>query len=516
LQLAIFNSCDGLGLAYALEELALPQMLVMREPVPDVVAVAFLKGFLQAFSQGRSLFAATREARERLEGLEGQFPCASWLPTIYQHSVQTPITWQSLKSPSPERRTQHQPLASLLIACVVACMVIMARTLGLMESLELKAYDHFMALRPPLVQTDDRFVAILIDEEDIQYQINNGLQGPGSLSDAALLQILEKVDPYQPRAIGLDIFHDFPFEPAVASYIQNHENFFAVCQLSAPESKLVGIKPPPNIPTGQVGFVNFPLDSDHIVRRQLLGASPDENCLTEHSLSFLMAWQGLTSPELSQPQFSRPDENKLIIQAGKFRHTFRKLQFNSGGYHLPYKEAQGYQILTNYRKSYIPSYSLRTLLSLEESDLKNLVKDKLLLIGVDKKNVDRHVTPLNLRAHDTLPGILIHLQMSKNIISSVLEDDDSIIWLPEAIDNIWILVWSVTGGLIVVLVNSLQRRVIALFLSQTILCGIAFYALVENVWIPLIPATLGCLTAYFLIGYQGAITPWLAKVQFPK
>jgi hypothetical protein len=47
LQLAIFNSCDGLGLAYELEQLHIPQMIVMREPVPDKVAQEFLNYFLK-------------------------------------------------------------------------------------------------------------------------------------------------------------------------------------------------------------------------------------------------------------------------------------------------------------------------------------------------------------------------------------------------------------------------------------------------------------------------------------
>ncbi len=43
LQLAIFNSCDGLGLAYQLEDLHIPYIIVMREPVEDKVAREFLK-----------------------------------------------------------------------------------------------------------------------------------------------------------------------------------------------------------------------------------------------------------------------------------------------------------------------------------------------------------------------------------------------------------------------------------------------------------------------------------------
>lgn len=64
LQLAIFNSCDGLGLARELQDLHIPQIIVMREPVPDLVAQEFLRHFLVAFSSGQSLYAAVRFARE--------------------------------------------------------------------------------------------------------------------------------------------------------------------------------------------------------------------------------------------------------------------------------------------------------------------------------------------------------------------------------------------------------------------------------------------------------------------
>lgn len=45
LKLAVFNSCDGLGLAHSLADLHIPQVIVMREPVPDVVAQEFLRYF---------------------------------------------------------------------------------------------------------------------------------------------------------------------------------------------------------------------------------------------------------------------------------------------------------------------------------------------------------------------------------------------------------------------------------------------------------------------------------------
>lgn len=88
LQLAIFNSCDGLGLAVNLADLHIPQMIVMREPIPDTVAQEFLKSFLTAFANRKSLYQSVREAREKLQGLEDRFPCATWLPVIFQNPAE--------------------------------------------------------------------------------------------------------------------------------------------------------------------------------------------------------------------------------------------------------------------------------------------------------------------------------------------------------------------------------------------------------------------------------------------
>ncbi|MFP4122623.1 MAG: substrate-binding domain-containing protein [Coleofasciculus sp.] len=96
LQLAIFNSCDGLGLANELQRLNIPQMIVMREPVPDKFAQEFLRYFLESFSRGKSLYTSVREAREKLHDLsdiERRFPGASLLPVICQNPTVLPVKW---------------------------------------------------------------------------------------------------------------------------------------------------------------------------------------------------------------------------------------------------------------------------------------------------------------------------------------------------------------------------------------------------------------------------------------
>ncbi|MCL2934435.1 MAG: CHAT domain-containing protein, partial [Trichodesmium sp. MAG_R03] len=55
LYLAIFNSCNGLGIASKLAELRLPQSIVMKESIPDKMAIHFLEYFLKSFSRDEPL-----------------------------------------------------------------------------------------------------------------------------------------------------------------------------------------------------------------------------------------------------------------------------------------------------------------------------------------------------------------------------------------------------------------------------------------------------------------------------
>jgi uncharacterized protein YjbI with pentapeptide repeats len=106
LKLAIFNSCDGLGLADYLADLQIPQTIVMREPVPDPVAHVFLQNFLAAFSENQPLYKSIRIAREQLQALEDNYPCATWLPVIYQNPAASSLNWSDLWQPQ-EAQTSH-------------------------------------------------------------------------------------------------------------------------------------------------------------------------------------------------------------------------------------------------------------------------------------------------------------------------------------------------------------------------------------------------------------------------
>ncbi|MDB9496830.1 CHASE2 domain-containing protein [Spirulina major CS-329] len=128
LQIAIFNACDGLGLAWDLDSLPIPHLIVMREPVPDRVAQAFLDYFLQSYAAGQSFPMAVREARERLQGLETDYVCASWLPVTFRHPAIAPPSWHQLGG--KQQPALHSGLITLVFTNLVNSTVLKNQLTG--------------------------------------------------------------------------------------------------------------------------------------------------------------------------------------------------------------------------------------------------------------------------------------------------------------------------------------------------------------------------------------------------
>ncbi|MBD2344136.1 CHAT domain-containing protein [Anabaena subtropica] len=119
LQLAIFNSCDGLGLANQLTELSLPYCIVMREMVESSVARELLRHFLAAFVKDRSLYASMNAARQQLQ--KKFEPGKSWLPVIVANPLAKELTWNRLFS---ERRLswQWEMVLAIVAIAVLVCL----------------------------------------------------------------------------------------------------------------------------------------------------------------------------------------------------------------------------------------------------------------------------------------------------------------------------------------------------------------------------------------------------------
>ncbi len=512
LQLAIFNSCDGLGLAYELDEVGLPYMIVMREPIPDPVAQSFLKGFLNAFSQGQSLFEATREARERLEGVEGNYPCASWLPIVYQNPSRPKLYWHTLQGkidsdPNPVSQTPL-PISSTLrwrdkiqpvfVTLVVTSLIIGLRMLGILQPLELKAYDHLLRAQPEFYEQNDRIVVVAVNQGAIDYQEEVDLkEADRSLSDGALLQLLETVEPYQPAVIGFDIIHDYAFSPELLAYFEKNDQFIAICRSSIYKSDLPGKTPPPNLSIQKIGFSNFPIDSDSVLRRQLFGMDQTIICPADKSFSFQVALGYLSHITGRTVEWNLRGDYVEIEGT-----TFKKIEPTTGGYQLSAKNSEGFQILTNFRRSNPNKIFLEEILLMadrEPQKLREKIEGKIIFIGVTIPKEDDHKTPYTLDATASEPGIMVHARMTNSILNSVLDNQSPIYWWPDYIEMLWIALWALVGCIFA----GLFQNKILVFMASIFLIGmqyfICWYSLSIGFWIPLIPVNLSIIIAISLM-----------------
>lgn len=514
LKLAIFNSCDGIGLARNLADLNIPQMIVMREPIPDLVAQEFLKNFLSAFAFGKTLYAAVREARSKLQGLENDFPCASWLPVICQNPTTVPVTWQELCGSSSDNKSLDIDATKsdinnkffdkgstgiistpkcnlwtvLLMSVIIAASTLCLRYLGILQTAELQTLDQMLRLRPKQEQ-DSRLLVVEITEKDIQSYQQEIVRGTKSIPDYKLAELLHKIKQYKPRVIGLDIYRDSldpeqPNQKNLADKLKA-DTVFVICKGKDSKFDPQGVKPPENVPLERQGFTDGIEDSDYIVRRQILMMAQEISspCQTPYSLNFQLAYRYLSAENI------QVNVNKDNIKFAD-KVLYRLKPGRSGGYQKGV-DLGGFQILVNYRDSNFQKVSLEDIFNDKVNP--DLVKDKVILIGVTANTVsDTWLTPYSfVQQPKRTPGVFIQAQMVSQIISAVLDQRVLLsVWAYWG-DMLWVLGWSLISGLIIWRIDSPIGQGCTIVATVIFLYGVCTVIVsIYGVWIPFVPSAL--------------------------
>ncbi len=532
LKLAIFNSCDGLGIARQLNDLSIPQMIIMREVVPDEVAQEFLKKFLECFSQGDSFTLAVKTARQYLQKLEKDFyPCATWLPVIYGDGIIP--NWDELyEPPPPEPQQPQQPsftifrkrfshresksfvlLGSLLLGILSCSLVISARNDQLLQPLELISFDFLMRSRP-VEKPDDRLLIIKINPED---QAKYGTDSQ-SISNENLAQLLTKLNPNDnnPSLIVLGLIrrfskHKYTQPESLIKIFQESKNLISQCELGFNEDKR-GNPPDPYSQQNFVGFSDIPMDDDGITRTQFLTHPIPQNvnfpqpCESQVSLSFKVAGLYLMS---HKEKIKNKDGEFNFFEQSYQNKPFRlgqvkiyQINAYSGGYN--YRNTNligGYQIFLNYRSLKNPKNIASTISLTDVLENKidpSLIKNKIVMIGTEKNldgKPDVYPTP-----YGNMLGIVIQSHMISQILSAVMDERPLIQWWTQKAENIWIFILVSLGGIIAWLFH---RKLTILLggVALILLLGCTYILLLSGFWIPLTPSALS-----LILGLVGTLT----------
>lgn len=397
-------------------------------------------------------------------------------------NISSPLNKQLKNKPQYRLRKLFSFAATSLAS---TSLVMLMRFLGILQPLELGAFDHLMRFRLmpflPKENIDSRILVVEITEEDTR-------RYGYPIEDNTLAQLLEKLEQAKPRVVGIDLHRHQPRghgrEGLINSFRKN-QNFFTVCSYSSSDKNY---GPPPEFlesqMTMQLGFSDVIEDVDGVTRLNLLSYAPSlataaSTCSTPYSLSFLLGFNFLYKEGIYPIETNKDEE----WQFGNV--VFNKLTNRFGGYqNLGLRT----QILINYRSS--PPGQKTTLIDVLEGTIDSeLIRDRIVLIGVTNPSArENFKTPYGM-----MSGVWINAYMTSQILSAVL-DKRPLIWvLPQwrdfqSGDFLWVLVWSSLGGLLICTQPLRQRTVLMSTTVGSVLWCVCFLLLLKGGWVPFIPS----------------------------
>jgi CHASE2 domain-containing sensor protein len=525
LQLAIFNSCDGIGLAHQLANergVAMPHLVFMREKLPDAVSPQFLQQFLTAFISNQSLYASVQQAQHVLhDDWEKAYPCASWLPVVCPNPLLETPTWHSLSSDIQKRQQRRSIFKTLAGSLVIVAIVGGLRASGILQDLELLHYDVMMEHKPLAEKVDERLVVITIDKDDMDYQDQQNMKRAfvgktnkkRSLAGQALSQLLKKITPYQPRVIALDLQRPIAAAedyPPLAEQLKKTPNFIGICYDRGQ------VVPPPELAGQQAGFSDVVFDihsptEPALIRRYLYQAqfNPQKSPCSakvknsDYKSSFALSIVDyyLEKDPSKRRKISEID-GTLHLNAGN--NSLTSL-LNATGPYSRFKDMQealsGKQVMLDFRRvssannaeaieRIAPSISLREVLgsNFEATSF----RDKIVLIGVTESEKDYFLTPFNKNPMEAISGVYLHAQAVSQLLDHFIQGKPPIKFLLLWQEAFWVMGWSIGGGLYGwkfgrPLSFILANGVAVIFLGGS--CLLLFNILL--VWVPIVPTAIG-------------------------
>ena len=354
--------------------------------------------------------------------------------------------------------------------------------LGIFQFLELSTLDRWFRLRPPEVK-EERIVVVTISESDI----NKIGQWP--ISDQKLSNLIKNINQQQPRAIGLDLYRDLPITPGTEELnevLRSTPNLIGI-------EKAVGetVQPSPILKEQeQVALADLVIDFDNRVRRALLSIQLDDDQI-KLGLAARLALMYLAEEGIEL----KAVENSANRRLGKA--LFVPFKSNDGGY--VDADAGGFQILLNFRGTETSFQQISMVDVLQGNIPQDFMKDRVVLIGSTAPSLnDLFPTPYSSsHSSKSLPGVLIHANITSQIISSALDGRKLIKVVNKPGEWLWIFTWTFLGSGISFLVSnnnpfkqnnfSLARlTILRLILPGVILLTTGYLLFLLGWWLPVI------------------------------
>ena len=377
----------------------------------------------------------------------------------------------------------------LWLSQAVFMAVLGLQAFGLLEPLELTVYDQGLRIRPTGAP-DPRIVLITETEADLKR-----LGYP--LPDAVLADALRRLNQAGVQVIGIDKFRDRPIPPGVEQLAAAAlSNVFWTMQFGADAKKRVTALPFLN-GLDQVGFADFPVDVDGVVRRGLLFLDDGQTVYTSMALQLTLHYlrsQGITP----QPGFPNPEHLRLGPT------TIPPLEATTGGYHRA--DVAGYQYLLDFQGMAAPfvTYTVSELIDGQVPE--SALRGRIILFGTFADSLKDHlyIPPVGRITADSsqkwigagrINGVEVHALAVSQLLRFAQGETRPMRTLSDRQEGLWCWLWCLLGAGLGYRASSLWRFGGELTLALAGLALVDLAALEQNLWLPAGAAGLGLVAA---------------------
>ena len=230
---------------------------------------------------------------------------------------------------------------------------------GVSQNIDLLIFDSLKTRFPKKYLYDSPSIVIGISESDIE-------KYGWPIDDKYLLQTIQKLDKAESSSIVLDLYRNVGVgegAKSLANYSRSNKKVISIFNVAE------SIPSIPKFPLNRMAFNDMPIDTDNVIRRDLVGVDRKKYNLSEEFVSVPMRMIEIRQL-LNKKNFDLEDKF--------YKKEIPLIKNFSGGY--TNVDANGFQIFINYpEKNYIPIYSLGDIL--EDKISSEKLKDKMVVIG---------------------------------------------------------------------------------------------------------------------------------------
>ncbi|MEO0408467.1 MAG: CHASE2 domain-containing protein [Cyanobacteria bacterium P01_A01_bin.135] len=361
-------------------------------------------------------------------------------------------------------------------------LILSARVFGLLEPLELFAFDLLLRLRPH-DGTSDRITIVKIDEADVSEL------GGYPIPQESVAEVISQVQQHQPAVVGVNILSDLLEEQPSE---QLRAQFQTPTLIAAEKILLPQIAPLSGIPPEQVGFSDIYVDpQDTHLRRIILGV-PDP--LNNASYKFAFAIRLAAA-------YLEPRDHELLNgiadpQAMRFGDTeIPRLNTYTGGY-VGRIDNSGVQALMNFRNGPDP-FPVLTRQELAAGAGAELIQGRIVIIGVSdggaRLPIKTDAIASDYRGsvnRDKVDAVDIQAHATSQIVSATLDGRPLLKSWSEPWEYAWILLWGALGLAVWVRLLPPGRILMYGLISSGALITAGYLAMLGGYWIPVVPPLL--------------------------